>query len=279
MRELREAHSSAARDVLKVKQFVEECFKLCWCMVVQDPPVVFASVARHGERFDKNMYTAYTQSGSVIEFAVWPPLLLCEDGAVLRKGVTQCMPGEIRRPVSAYTSMTERHNEYSRPASCHGTTNKYSRPASSHGTTNENSRPASSHGTTNEYSRPASSHGTSNEYSRPASSHGTTNEYPRSASSRGTTNEYPRLASSNGSYLTYHNNWTDVREDTNRHNDRTSIHTSDGRSKYLYGKAACDYSDYAISGMNSTQGSYTQSTVSVRRPETRNSPYKFNFNR
>ena len=227
MRELREAHSSAARDVLKVKQFVEECFKLCWCMVVQDPPVVFASVARHGERFDKNMYTAYTQSGSVIEFAVWPPLLLCEDGAVLRKGVTQCMPGEIRRPVSAYTSMTERHNEYSRPAS----------------------------------------------------SHGTTNEYPRSASSRGTTNEYPRLASSNGSYLTYHNNWTDVREDTNRHNDRTSIHTSDGRSKYLYGKAACDYSDYAISGMNSTQGSYTQSTVSVRRPETRNSPYKFNFNR
>ena len=262
MRELREAHSSAARDVLKVKQFVEECFKLCWCMVVQDPPVVFASMARHGERFDKNMYTAYTQSGSVVEFAVWPPLLLCEDGAVLRKGVTQCMPGEIRRPVSAYTSMTERHNEYSRPASSHGTTNEYPRPASSRGTTYE-------------YSRPASSHGTTNEYPRPASSHGTTNKHSRSASSRGTPNEYPRPASSNGSYLTYHNNWTDVREDTNRHNDRTSIHTSDGRSKYLYGKAACDYSDYAISGMNSTQGSYTQSTVSVRRPEIRNSPYKF----
>lgn len=88
---------------------MKECVVLCWYMVVQDPPVVIASVARPGDRFSTELYSAFTTTGPYIDFVVWPPLLLYKDGPVLVKGTAQgkhsgLPPREItrRRPASSH---------------------------------------------------------------------------------------------------------------------------------------------------------------------------------
>ena len=72
-------------------------------MVVQDPPVfVDINIDRHDEKFDSNKLKAYTKSGIYIDYIVWPPLYLHEDGNLLFKGIAQCkeesnynIPGQI----------------------------------------------------------------------------------------------------------------------------------------------------------------------------------------
>lgn len=60
-------------------------------MVHQDPPLVFHLNVQRGDTFDGNLYKAYTKSGKLVEYVVWPALLLYKDGSTLAKGIVQCM--------------------------------------------------------------------------------------------------------------------------------------------------------------------------------------------
>ncbi|XP_045206667.1 uncharacterized protein LOC123558887 [Mercenaria mercenaria] len=99
-KELSRSGSSTARVARRIPNYVEECFKICWLMTVNDPPVVFGPNISVGEMFNTDMYTAYTKSGNKVEFVVWPALLLHANGPVLCKGVAQGF-GEARGSKSA----------------------------------------------------------------------------------------------------------------------------------------------------------------------------------
>ncbi|XP_052794310.1 myosin-1B-like [Mya arenaria] len=79
---------------LDVKPYVKECVELCWLMSIQDPPVVVAQEVQHGENFDTDFYKAYTKSGPLVDFVVWPALCLHENGPLLCKGIAQGYGGK-----------------------------------------------------------------------------------------------------------------------------------------------------------------------------------------
>ncbi|KAK3607020.1 hypothetical protein CHS0354_020445 [Potamilus streckersoni] len=64
------------------------CVEIMWFMSVQDPPIVISCV-KEGDRFDVSLYRAYTKSGTIVDFCVWPLVLLAENGPILSKGVAQ----------------------------------------------------------------------------------------------------------------------------------------------------------------------------------------------
>lgn len=72
-----------------LKDYVKECIELCWLMSLQDPPVVFGETSSTMTKFDTNVFRSYTQSGTFVDFVVWPPMYLYEGGPVLSKGVAQ----------------------------------------------------------------------------------------------------------------------------------------------------------------------------------------------
>ncbi|WAQ98483.1 hypothetical protein MAR_022856 [Mya arenaria] len=72
-----------------LKPFIQKCLFLCWMMVVQSPPMVFYKNTEEGTRFESALYKQYTQTGDVLEYVVWPALLLHEDGPLVFKGVAQ----------------------------------------------------------------------------------------------------------------------------------------------------------------------------------------------
>ena len=67
-----------------VQKFFRTCIQLCWMMNIQDPRVHMVT-----KDDSTQMYRAYTRSGDVIDYVVWPSLLLFEDGPLLYKGVAQ----------------------------------------------------------------------------------------------------------------------------------------------------------------------------------------------
>ena len=58
-------------------------------MKIQDVPMVL-KWATTGEKFDKAKFTEYTKKGDVIDYSVWPAVLLHTDGPLMAKGVVQC---------------------------------------------------------------------------------------------------------------------------------------------------------------------------------------------
>ncbi|CAC5361569.1 unnamed protein product [Mytilus coruscus] len=70
-------------------EFTEKCVMICWLMVVQDPEMFIDDDMSPGERFNKDIYREYTQSGTKIAFSVWPALYLKKGGPLLSKGVVQ----------------------------------------------------------------------------------------------------------------------------------------------------------------------------------------------
>lgn len=72
-----------------VIKFVERCTELCWSMVIKAPPMVLVYDQLEGEPIDKNMFTVYTKQGPLIDFVVWPALILHTDGPILAKGAVQ----------------------------------------------------------------------------------------------------------------------------------------------------------------------------------------------
>ncbi|KAH3838529.1 hypothetical protein DPMN_111939 [Dreissena polymorpha] len=93
-----------SRYALLITPYLQECFSICWLMCVQDPPVVFGSLPKNGAAFDKNAYKEYTQSGTTIDFVVWPAMFLFQGGNVLCKGVAQ----------GKYDSYARKHEEHMR---------------------------------------------------------------------------------------------------------------------------------------------------------------------
>ncbi|XP_052280080.1 early endosome antigen 1-like isoform X1 [Dreissena polymorpha] len=73
----------------KVEAYTRSCVKLSWLMSVQDPAVVIDEV-KTPSKFDGDRYRAYTQSGTTMEFVVWPTMLIHSGGPILMKGVAQC---------------------------------------------------------------------------------------------------------------------------------------------------------------------------------------------
>ncbi|KAL3878815.1 hypothetical protein ACJMK2_031143 [Sinanodonta woodiana] len=61
--------------------------EIVWWMCVQDPPI-HLEYATSG-RFDSNLYENYKQSGSFVDFCVWPLVRLHENGPILTKGIAQ----------------------------------------------------------------------------------------------------------------------------------------------------------------------------------------------
>ena len=86
-------YADGFRPILKkVPQYTTKCLELCWLMNMHDPPVAIGKTPAKYSTFDATFYKEYTRSGTVVEFVVWLPLLLHENGPLLQKGVVQPMP-------------------------------------------------------------------------------------------------------------------------------------------------------------------------------------------
>ncbi|XP_052801370.1 myosin-9-like [Mya arenaria] len=81
--QLRQSTSRTARDAVRVEEFVEECFNICWLISIHDPPVVLDEEFQSGGRFDSEIYKAYSKSGPTNDFLVWPAMFLYKGGPVL----------------------------------------------------------------------------------------------------------------------------------------------------------------------------------------------------
>ena len=58
-------------------------------MCVKDPPVVLDFNFKRGDLFDKDKLSAFTTSGDIVDYLVWPVMYLHENGPVMSKGVAQ----------------------------------------------------------------------------------------------------------------------------------------------------------------------------------------------
>ena len=67
-------------------------------MCIQDPPVYMdCDIAVHGKPFSNKAYKAFTQTGKMVDYIVWPALFIHKRGQVLCKGTAQ---GISQRPLS-----------------------------------------------------------------------------------------------------------------------------------------------------------------------------------
>lgn len=83
-------HLKVDKDVMKdilPTVFFEKCIKLCWMMIMQDPPMILQEGPKPGSTYDRNIFREYTSSGTKVEFTIWPALMLNEGGPLLVKGV------------------------------------------------------------------------------------------------------------------------------------------------------------------------------------------------
>ncbi|VDI49526.1 Hypothetical predicted protein, partial [Mytilus galloprovincialis] len=69
--------------------FITECLQLCLYMCTQDPPVVLDFSCKSGDAFNKDKFTPFTKSGSVVDYVVWPVMYLSDNGAIMSKGIAQ----------------------------------------------------------------------------------------------------------------------------------------------------------------------------------------------
>ncbi|XP_063414347.1 uncharacterized protein LOC134696456 [Mytilus trossulus] len=83
-----ERYSKTGSPNLVIK-FVKRCTELCWSMVIKEPSMVLVYDQLEGKPIDKNLFSPYSKNGSVIDFVVWPALILHNNGAILQKGSVQ----------------------------------------------------------------------------------------------------------------------------------------------------------------------------------------------
>jgi len=73
-----------------VEKYVSKCADFCWLIRSHDPPVyIMFEEVNEGDHMDSKLYRSYTKTGNMMDFVVWPPLLLHKDGAILSKGVAE----------------------------------------------------------------------------------------------------------------------------------------------------------------------------------------------
>ncbi|KAL4228437.1 hypothetical protein ACF0H5_011484 [Mactra antiquata] len=71
-----------------MKPFILQCLFISWMMVVQSPPMSLHLID-DGAKFDTHFFRPYTASGPIVDYIVWPAMLLHKDGSVITKGVAQ----------------------------------------------------------------------------------------------------------------------------------------------------------------------------------------------
>ncbi|XP_053392088.1 uncharacterized protein LOC128554801 [Mercenaria mercenaria] len=77
-------------DTCFIENYIDKCITLCWLMAIQDPPVyIDVETQRHDAKLDTERYKHYTQSGTAVDYIVWPVLYLHEGGHILCKGIAQ----------------------------------------------------------------------------------------------------------------------------------------------------------------------------------------------
>lgn len=70
--------------------FFGKCVYLCWCLTLEVPQLYLdINEPPKGSVIDKDLYREFTKGGKRVQYSVWPPLLLKEDGEILVKGVVQ----------------------------------------------------------------------------------------------------------------------------------------------------------------------------------------------
>ena len=72
-----------------INSLVKKTIELVWMMKIQDTPMVMFW-ARQNDKFDRNKFSEYTRRGDIIEYAIWPGILLHKDGPLVSKGIVQC---------------------------------------------------------------------------------------------------------------------------------------------------------------------------------------------
>lgn len=74
-----------------VIEYVEKCVELCWLMAIQSPPVAIDDDVEEyrNKQLDERRFKHFTRKGQVIDYVVWP-ILLIQGGGMLGKGVAQC---------------------------------------------------------------------------------------------------------------------------------------------------------------------------------------------
>ncbi|KAK3578297.1 hypothetical protein CHS0354_004204 [Potamilus streckersoni] len=69
------------------QDYLAECTKVCWLMCIKSPPMYISAATT--DKFDHNLYTSYTKSGTRVSYVVWPTLFQYENGPIMKKGVAQ----------------------------------------------------------------------------------------------------------------------------------------------------------------------------------------------
>lgn len=105
---LRVSRDQTLRQAMEIKSFVKECVETCWLMAIQDPPIVICPIPRNGDVLNTEMYKPYMRSGRLIQFVVWPALLLHDSGPVLAKGVAQGVNERHERPIETWIDKTNK---------------------------------------------------------------------------------------------------------------------------------------------------------------------------
>lgn len=98
-----ERHKRIPKEMLEkpeLQTYIKSCLKVSLKMAATDPPIIMSCprIQKNKEssegcsevKFDKEMFKSYTVIGPLIDFFVWPALLLHENGPLLGKGVAQC---------------------------------------------------------------------------------------------------------------------------------------------------------------------------------------------
>ncbi|OWF48929.1 girdin-like isoform X2 [Mizuhopecten yessoensis] len=81
-----------ALPVDKLTSFVDKCTEICWGMVMQSPRMEFLFPDEgQGKRFDKDKFKEFTRSGDILDFLVWPAMVIQKQGSLLVKGSVQPM--------------------------------------------------------------------------------------------------------------------------------------------------------------------------------------------
>lgn len=74
----------------KLQIYINRCTELCWLMAVQDPPMALTGEVGEGAAYKKTEYREYTKSGPVVDYVVWPAVLIQDNGDLIAKGIVQC---------------------------------------------------------------------------------------------------------------------------------------------------------------------------------------------
>ncbi|XP_045211926.1 uncharacterized protein LOC123563277 [Mercenaria mercenaria] len=83
------SHVRDKTDLLEqsaLKDYTQECLRLSWLMVIQDPPM---TMVLKSEVKAIDNFKVYKHRGNRVDFIVWPALLLQEGGQLISKGVAE----------------------------------------------------------------------------------------------------------------------------------------------------------------------------------------------